>query len=132
MVKFDDVKNAFYCVPWELLQRYVSFFTNKFGKKVAEKVIENHVVVKECADGVLYVFFQGGVPLGLFCATSMFNSVYSQMLEPYSEDTKYDTNMLNVENVVSEGSISTAHTMFVDDLASGVAPATFPKARCRA
>ena len=54
----------------------------------------------------------------------MFNSVYSQISEPYFEDTKCDTNMLNVENVVvSGGSISTAHTVFVDDLASGIATA---------
>ena len=116
-------RNAFYCINYDSLHKYTEQCANDLHRTLLSIIVENQIAIKECSDGTLYLNPEKEVAPGLFCATDMFNSSYSQTLQKYYESTAQICNMMQVTSIFDERTISTAHTVFVDDLASCVATA---------
>ena len=53
---------------------------NGFYSEMCEQIIDNAICLRECADGLIYLSGDGGVPPGLFAATGAFNHVYEKVL----------------------------------------------------
>ena len=76
----------------------------------------------------MYLCSGSGVPPGLFGATDIFNWQYGRILEQYFEATKTMTNMMLVKSIFDENVLlCTAHSSFVDDVATTAATCNVPE-----